>query len=236
MTAPKKSAVAKPITKPTTRKVTKSATAKATAGTVSDIKPGDEDYVDYNENALHKPSESVLEPPTLHAKHLTLMVSIGATDRERLIEDFEAAIVEAINTVDEKIRVTKAGTYYILDGKVCLPDDYDVKTQNFKPGAKPPQWASGNGVPGRTVAPVKISTTPEREYISREEADRRIAAAKAKRESQAGYEDNDDYAVLEWTEDDVNDETLTAIADTAKTVETAVGSSKKRRIVRKVKK
>ena len=41
------------------------------------------------------------------------------------------------------VHMAITGEHYILDGKVCLPEDYDEKAQNFKPGAVPPTWAGG---------------------------------------------------------------------------------------------
>ena len=31
--------------------------------------------------------------------------------------------------------------YYLVNGRVCLPDDYDPATRDFKPGTHPPLWA-----------------------------------------------------------------------------------------------
>lgn len=87
------------------------------------------------------------ESPKIHAKHVDVhvswMVSVGTEDRERSIEDFQRDVEAAIQEVAGAKRVTITRPYYILDGKVCLPEDYDPETQWFKEGATPPPWAGG---------------------------------------------------------------------------------------------
>lgn len=79
-----------------------------------------------------------------HAKVIRFEVSIGANDAGRSIEDFENAIKTALtNRAVRANNVTTVGSYYIIDGKVCLSKDYDNDTQNFKPGATSPEWAGG---------------------------------------------------------------------------------------------
>lgn len=78
----------------------------------------------------------------IHAKHLSLMITVGTEDRDRSIEEFERDVREALEAANVK-NVTKANAYYILDGKVCVPTDYDAEEQDFLPGATPPQWAGG---------------------------------------------------------------------------------------------
>jgi hypothetical protein len=79
-----------------------------------------------------------------HAKVVQVMVSVGIDDRDRDIETFEEAVRTALlsNGVDAK-NVTLAGSYYILNGKVCLTADYDSATQDSRPGTYPPVWAGG---------------------------------------------------------------------------------------------
>lgn len=72
---------------------------------------------------------------------VTIMVAIGAGDdrsidqvREDIRDDLKAGKTQA------KL-VTNMGGYYLVDGRVCLPDDYDPATRGFKKGAHPPLWA-----------------------------------------------------------------------------------------------
>lgn len=84
--------------------------------------------------------------PKIHAKVVSLHLSVGTYDRDRNIEDFIKEALEKLGAVpygEEGTHATVTGRYYILDGKVCLPEDYDEKKQTFKPGAVPPQWAGG---------------------------------------------------------------------------------------------
>lgn len=87
------------------------------------------------------------DSPKISAKHVDvqvhMQVSVGTPDRQRSIEDFEADIVKAMREVVGAHNVTVSRPYYILDGKVCLPEDYDPATGNFKEGAVPPAWAGG---------------------------------------------------------------------------------------------
>ena len=72
-----------------------------------------------------------------------LMVSVGDSD-ERSFEEFRDDTIAALKDPDGTVaakNVTTMSGYYLVNGKVCLPDDYDPKTQGFKPGAHPPLWA-----------------------------------------------------------------------------------------------
>lgn len=84
---------------------------------------------------------------TQHAKVLRVEVSIGNEygEDERTIEEFEAAVKEALfhNPEVGAHNVCTQGAYYIIDGKVCMPKDYDPATKNRKPGTFPPVWAGG---------------------------------------------------------------------------------------------
>lgn len=82
---------------------------------------------------------------TQHAKVLRFEFSVGANDDDRTIEQFEADIRDAISRVNGTSinNATIMGGYYIIDGKVCLPQDYDPATKNRKPGTFPPVWAGG---------------------------------------------------------------------------------------------
>lgn len=72
------------------------------------------------------------------------MVSTGADDADRSIEELEAAIRHALRGGKVRARnVTVTTGYYIVDGRVCLPRDYDPERQDFLPGRFPPPWAGG---------------------------------------------------------------------------------------------
>lgn len=72
---------------------------------------------------------------------LTIMVAVGKGD-PRTIEQVRDDIREDLMTGKTQAKlVTNLGGYYLVDGKVCLPDDYDPTTRGFKPGAHPPLWA-----------------------------------------------------------------------------------------------
>lgn len=110
-----------------------------------------------------------------HAKVVLLMVSVGGDDLDRSYEEFVADIKRALDGVAKS--ATETGGYYIVNGKVCLPGDYDPGTRGFKPGAAPPQWAGG---------PAKATTSPasretDREAVSADSAPRRRPAKKAAR-------------------------------------------------------
>jgi hypothetical protein len=106
-----------------------------------------------NDEAIDsKDASKVTKKPKVHAKVVSLIVSIGTEDRKRSHEDFLAHIMKKLGAVKASdpsgnrnpgIHATPTGGYYILDGKVCLPEDYDKKTGTFKKGATPPTWAGG---------------------------------------------------------------------------------------------
>lgn len=92
-----------------------------------------------------------------HAKVLRFEISVGANDDEHTIHSFEDAVRDALTYARDhgasvfvsgadELRfhnLTVLGGHYIIDGKVCLPQDYDPVTKNRKPGTFPPQWAGG---------------------------------------------------------------------------------------------
>lgn len=85
-----------------------------------------------------------------HAKVLRFEISVGEDDDAHTLVDFEQAIRQALNVYKDDSRgwftynnLTMMGGYYIIDGKVCMPADYDPATKNRKPGTFPPQWAGG---------------------------------------------------------------------------------------------
>jgi hypothetical protein len=83
-----------------------------------------------------------------HAKVLRFEISVGKDDDATTIEQFEFLIREALEQSQAQgvlryHNVTLQGGYYIIDGKVCLPGDYDPVSRNRKPGTYPPSWAGG---------------------------------------------------------------------------------------------
>jgi hypothetical protein len=80
-----------------------------------------------------------------HAKVVRVEISIGADDSERTIDEFIDDI-QAVLGQGTKVHanyVTVQGGYYLIDGKVCLPADYDPQEKDRKPGTYPPIWAGG---------------------------------------------------------------------------------------------
>lgn len=100
----------------------------------------------------------------LHAKVVRLEVSIGSEDAGRSLDELITAIRFALRrgTKVNAHNVTVHGSYYILDGQVCLPADYDPSTRDRKPGTYPPVWAGG---PIRQEPP----PSPLEEYDARHE-------------------------------------------------------------------
>lgn len=101
-----------------------------------------------------------------HAKVALLMVSVGGEDAARSYEDFVRDAKLALLGDQRGVKaVTETGGYYIVNGRVCLPQDYDPATRDFKPGATPPQWAGGPGgnpaKPARRETPVPTGLSAE---------------------------------------------------------------------------
>jgi hypothetical protein len=74
------------------------------------------------------------------------IASIGNGDRERSYEGWIQVIRDAVGAVAGQegglTRFTPTGGYYIVNGRVCLPEDFDPETKDFKPGTRSPLWAS----------------------------------------------------------------------------------------------
>ncbi len=117
---------------------------------------GDEDY-------LMKDAPMPDGRPAIHAKHISLVITAGTEDRDQSIEDLLEAVRSAVAEVPGVKRIVTVGQYYILDGKVCLPDDYDPATQGFKPGATPPPWAGG---------PAPVHTKPKLDNVGKSPVER----------------------------------------------------------------
>lgn len=122
--------------------------------------PADKVFKLTGENSVTSsgPDKPAGEPyKTQHAKVLRFEISVGNDDDDTTLEQFEAAAREALAfardhgpsvfvSPDQHLNfhnLTTMGGYYIIDGKVCLAQDYDPATKNRKPGTYPPVWAGG---------------------------------------------------------------------------------------------
>lgn len=137
--------------------------------------------IDSDANNAARDGEVSNGPPKIHAKVVQLQVSIGTHDRDRTHEQFVEDLMKLLGKVpygQEGIHASKTGGYYILDGRVCIPEDYDPKTQNFKPGAVPPSWAGG---PKKSAIPSAQSQMQyDLEHLSRDAYDKKYGLGKYK--------------------------------------------------------
>lgn len=106
---------------------------------------------------------------TQHAKVLRFELSIGKDDADRTIEEFETDIRDALGKINGTSihNITAQGGHYLIDGKVCLPADYDPATKNRKPGTYPPPWAGGP-IKGKEQAYLAEQSTTKSYIASRE--------------------------------------------------------------------
>lgn len=121
---------------------------------------------------------------------VTIMVALGTGD-PRSIEQVREDIREDLKNGKTQAKlVTNMGGYYLVDGRVCLPDDYDPATRGFKPGAHPPLWAMGpderevlkriereKNLPKMAQQPQNLRTTQETDALH--EKEKRIAKTKS---------------------------------------------------------
>lgn len=115
------------------------------------------------------------------AKVVHLIVSVGDDDRSRSFEDFVKFIQAQLGTTEygkPGVHSAVTGGHYILDGKVCRPEDYDKRRQNFKPGAQPPSWAGGEKTASVKVATVQRQMDWDIENLSSDEYDRKYKIGK----------------------------------------------------------
>lgn len=88
-----------------------------------------------------------------HAKVIRLEVSVGKNDADRTLDELLDAVRAALKAAPVAAHnITVQGSYYIIDGKVCLPDDYDHDQRDRKPGTYPPTWAGGPTVQEKAAA------------------------------------------------------------------------------------
>lgn len=250
-TVAKKSASKKPAAKKVA--VKKSVPAKRDPDTVPD--PG------ANEQAKMTGDASKMPRPKIHAKVVSIQVSIGTDDRNRSVEDFIKEIEKRLRPVkygEKGLHASISGGHYILDGKVCLPEDYNPKTQNFKPGATPPSWAGGpTHKPSAGVSATQQQMIHDARTLSRDEYDKKYKIGKYRQlgspnailitpEMQKQKREDGRKAKLraeeealeeldfDWDEDDVNDDTkLGKVAD--ESASAAIKKLKGKRVVVKKK-
>lgn len=115
------------------------------------------------------------KPAKILSKVISLQVSVGSYDRGRSIEDLIKEIKTKLGAVafgNDGIHASVLGSYYVLDGKVCQPADYDPKKQNFRDGALPPSWAGGP-LPSKTVKPRVAESSNSSAAISAQNYDKK---------------------------------------------------------------
>lgn len=77
----------------------------------------------------------------LEAK-IGLMISNGEDYRDESLEEMIDKFREFCRTTwTGHHNLTVVGSYYIIDGKVCRPEDFDRETMDRKPGTFPPSWS-----------------------------------------------------------------------------------------------
>jgi hypothetical protein len=201
------------------------------------------------------------------AKVVNLMISIGDDDRDRTVEEFIDFIKKSVGAIEAPfvvkgkpkpgVKVSLAGGHYILDGKVCLPEDYDPKKHQFKKGATPPVWAGGPKQGNRSISAQQRQMDYDLKNLTPDEYDKKYHIGKyapkpdmskiitpemqAKRLSELKAEklrkEEEELEEFEWDEDDISDDKkLGKVAD--KSASDAVARMKKssKKVVRRTKK
>ena len=160
----------------------------------------------------------------LHAKNVNLCVSIGNDDRKRTVEQMQDALRKAIESAGFK-NVTVMSSYYILDGKVCQPQDYDEKTQDFLPGKTSPSWAGGPAVNvvlekvGQEEFKVEKPIYTPKENMAAVRPILEKNAAKKRGATTRPVDEDDELEEFDWEVGDVSDEAkLEAVASKSRKV------------------
>lgn len=140
-------------------------------------------------NSVTSPGPDQPTYKTQHAKVLRIEVSIGQNDDDRTLEQFEADCKRLLRTDPgpqglPPHNITTLGGYYLIDGKVCMPDDYDPATKNRKPGTYPPRWAGGPD-PSKQQHPTDDDVTDDTDNNA-EQAFVRVAPTKPRRDPLTG--------------------------------------------------
>lgn len=126
-----------------------------------------------------KTAATETKPNTNPQKVVTIQVSFivsTGSDDTRSIAELRADLKAQMKASGAK-NVTDVQGYYIIQhgknfGRVCLPDDYDPKTKDFKPGRRPPMWASS---PDEQRILKRITEEQGRDKLSRNPANLRTA-------------------------------------------------------------
>lgn len=200
--------------------------------------------------------------PAMHAKVVQLVLSVGTDDRERSYEEFVEWIKNKIQPVkagrvdedgnvvrNEGVHMAVTGGYYILDGKVCMPDDYDTKKGAAKPGAFPPSWAGG---PSTQQMTIKTQIQKDLEELTPDEYDKKYGLGKygpkpvsskvtyegrrkAGRLTKEVKEELEDAEIedFDWEEEDLTEESMGAVADESASRAVARLKGSKKRVVKK---
>lgn len=92
--------------------------------------------------AQKKDSGKPVQKSTQIEVYVPLIVSVGNDNRAVLHPEWVAKVVAGIKKECPEARITPTGGYYLIDGKVCLVQDYDPVAMDRKPGTFPPSWAA----------------------------------------------------------------------------------------------
>lgn len=140
------------------------------------------------------------------SKVVSLHFSVGDEDRVNTIEQMVKSIMALLKPAPygkPGLHVTQTGAYYILDGVVCLPADYDSQKQQMLDGHFPPPWAGGPS-PQHKATKTDISGGKyDRPTLSAAEFDKKY---KGKGNPSVIKPVNDDeLQEIEWDESTVDD-------------------------------
>lgn len=152
------------------------------------------------------------------SKVISVHFSVGDEDRNTTMEQFIEKIMKMTKAVpygDVGMHATKMSEYYIIDGVVCLPIDYDPKKQQMKTGHFPPPWAGGPVVHVKPKPSLPAGGGMyERKTLSKEEYDKKYKGLGAP----GVIKDNPDNMLesFDWDDDTINDEKAAkSVADKA---------------------
>lgn len=235
-----------------TRKVARKPATKSASASVPTRAPETKIDAEANTEAIQSKDASNGKPKNT-AKVISLQISIGDHDKGRSHEKFVEDILKAVGKVPygkEGVHASVMGGYYILDGKVCLPDNYNPKTETFKKGTFPPTWAGG---PTKKVVSTKESLDKDFENLTKDEYDRKYRLGKYAPKQESSKEHDErmrrqraeyakekaakedlEFEEFDWDESDVdNDEKLSAAADASASAAIKKLKSTKKRVVKK---
>jgi hypothetical protein len=97
------------------------------------VKPPSEVPVKKEDNLIQKSAHLEIK--------MGMIVSNGNKYRDETIEEFIEALRSFAKERWPNCNFTSVGSYYIIDGKVCRPEDFDRETMDRKPGTFPPSWS-----------------------------------------------------------------------------------------------